>query len=446
MKKRMISLLVAMLAALSLVAPVYVLRNQYAEQAYQEHRTQGREHLTFIRNSMQSKLDSSLFYTDFFEMVIRENPDISDIELREYVRLIVRRNPIIDNVSIAKDGIITFVYPTFGNENILGLNIIDETESSFSEVNMLTSEQTIFTIGPADSAQGGLKLFHRKPVYVRNTNSERFWGFASVTVDFEELVQSTLSANQNKDYSYGIQINSEFESERIWGDKTVFAGEGVTQIITLPNSSWVIGLMPKEGWYVNNSFFQSELIVFYVLISIIFLMVFFFSLQYMTKRELARQDPMTGVFNKYTFETIASRLIRYSSLRNAIFLIDFDNFKQINDEHGHLAGDYVLKTCSIRMREIVKKSDYVGRIGGDEFMIISKDIANEDDLEKIASRITDHIEQPVIFNNYAINPSISVGYTLTSNTDTFEKLYASADKNMYENKENYKRFSHNHYN
>lgn len=441
----MISLLVAMLAALSLVAPVYVLRNQYAEQAYQEHRTQGREHLTFVRNSMQSKLDSSLFYTDFFEMVIRQNPDISDIELREYVRLIVRRNPFIDNVTIAKDGIVTFVYPAFENEDILGLNIIEDTEHSFSNFNLLTSEETIFTLGPADSVQGGLKLFHRKPVYVRNTNSERFWGFASVTVDFEELVHSTLAVNQNKDYSYGIQINSEFESDTIWGNETVFAGEGVTQTITLPQSDWVIGLMPKDGWQVNNGFLQSELLVFYILISIIFIMVFFFSLQYMTKRELARKDPMTGVFNKYTFETIASRLIRYSSQSHAIFLIDFDNFKQINDEYGHLVGDYVLRTSSRRMREIVKKSDYVGRIGGDEFMIISKNIANKDDLEKIASRITGHIEQPVRFNHYVINPSISVGYTLTSNTDTFEKLYDSVDKNMYENKESYKQFSHGHH-
>lgn len=440
MKKRMISFIVAFLASLSLVAPVHMLRNQYAEQAYQEHQTQAREHLTFIRNTMQSKLDSSLFYADFFEMVIRQNPDISDTELREYARLIVSRNPIVDHVSIAKDGIVTFVYPYSENESVLGLSIMDEEEFFSDHFHTLNNQQQTFAEQPADSSQDGLKILHRKPVYSRAIGSETLWGFASVTVDFDELVQSTLSVNQHYDYQYGIQMVSEAGEEIIWGNRDVFTGEGVTQPVALPQSIWVIGLMPQAGWHTTNGFFQRELVMLYVLISIIFFLVYFFSLQYVTKRDLSRKDPLTGVYNKHTFESMASRLIRYSSQKNAIFLIDFNDFKQINDKYGHLAGDCVLKTCSQRMRDSVKKSDRVGRIGGDEFMIVTKDIGNEDNLEKIAKRITTHIQRPVRYQDNIIRPSISVGYTITSNVDSFEKLYDFADKNMYENKETYKQF------
>lgn len=212
------------------------------------------------------------------------------------------------------------------------------------------------------------------------------------------------------------------------------------QSVTLPQSSWVIGLLPAEGWHTNDGLFQRELVVFYILISIIFFLVFFFSLQYVTKRELSRKDPLTGVFNKHTFENIASRLIRYSTQKNGIFLIDFNDFKQINDEYGHLAGDRVLKICSQRMRDIVKKSDRVGRIGGDEFMIVTKDVESEENLEKIAGRITAHIQKPVRYNGEVIRPTVSVGYTLTNNVDVFEKFYDSADKKMYENKEQSKQY------
>lgn len=439
MKKWVISLLVASMAALSLLAPVHMLRNQYAEQAYQEHRNQAREHLTFIRNSMQSKLDSSLFYADFFEMVIRQNPDISDYELREYARLIVSRNTIIDNVTIAKDGIITFVHPYFGNEAIMGMPVMNEDTLAEYDYSSMNNHLTV-TEGPVESAQGGLKILNHKPVFSRAISSESFWGFATVTVDFEELVKSTLAVHQHQDYRYGIRTTADSDSQLVWGDNTVFEGESVMQTVSMPQSNWTIGLLPAKGWHTNDGLFQRDLVVLYILISIIFFLVFFFSLQYASKRELSRKDPLTGVFNKHTFENIASRLIRYSSQKNGIFLIDFDDFKQINDQHGHLAGDRVLKICSQRMREIVKKSDRVGRIGGDEFMIVTKNVENEENLEKIAGRIRAHIQKPVRYDGKIIHPTVSVGYTLTSNVDVFEKLYDSADKKMYENKEQSKQY------
>ncbi|MCC5890221.1 MAG: sensor domain-containing diguanylate cyclase [Alkalibacterium sp.] len=441
MKKWVISSFVAFLAALALIVPVHMLRNQYAEQAYQEHRNQAREHLSFIRNNMQSNLDNSLFYADFFEMVIRQNPDISDYELREYARLIVGRNPVVDNVTIAQDGIITFVYPSLGNEKVMGLSILDDEEKETTYIYSSRDSHLTFAEGPVDAVQGELKIFNRKPVFSRSVSTESFWGFATVTLDFEELLQSTFSVHQHQDYRYGINVTSESGDRLTWGDNSVFDEEAVMQSITLPESSWVIGLMPTEGWRTRDGLFQRELIVFYTLISIIFCLVFFFSLQYVIKRELSRKDPLTGVFNKHTFENIASRLIRYSSQKNGIFLIDFNDFKQINDEYGHLAGDRVLKICSQRMREVVKKSDRVGRIGGDEFMIVTMDVENEENLEKIAERITTYIQRPVRYNDQIIRPTVSVGYILTSNLDVFDHLYDSVDKKMYENKGELKRFS-----
>lgn len=440
MKKWIISFLVALMAALSLLAPVHMLRHQYAEQAQQEHRNQANQHLMFIRNSIQSKLDSSLFYADFFEMVIRQNPDISDYELREYARLIVGRNAVVDHITITREGVISFVYPTLGNEHLIGQMVSDEEGQSKGALSTLENH-LILTEGPLEWGEGGLKIFNQKPIFSRSVSSNNLWGFASVTIDFEELVDTTLLAHHNNDYRYGIRVLSESAGPFLWGDREVFAEEAVLQYVHLPQSDWVIGIQPIEGWQTTTGLFQRELVIFYILISIIFLLVFSFSLKYVSKRELSRKDVLTGVFNKHTFENIAKRMIRYSSQKHGVFLIDFNEFKQINDQYGHLAGDTVLKVCSQRISDIVKKTDCVGRIGGDEFMIITMDVETEDNLEDIAKRIIAHVQKPVRFNDIIIRPSVSVGFSLTSNVDAFEQLYDSADKKMYENKEQTKLFT-----
>ncbi len=90
-------------------------------------------------------------------------------------------------------------------------------------------------------------------------------------------------------------------------------------------------------------------------------------------RRRAERDALTGLYNRAeTQKQIKNYLEQKPDEYSALFMIDTDNFKLVNDKGGHLFGDAVLSEIAAGMKKIVRKSDVVGRIGGDEFTILSR--------------------------------------------------------------------------
>jgi len=260
------------------------------------------------------------------------------------------------------------------------------------------------------------------------------WGFANVTIDFDRLVENSLMGNQPSTYRYAIKVDSGGTSPGIWGVEDVFESEAVTASISLPKNDWTIALVPRGGWERDQRYHRMETLIFYVFILIIFKLVIFFVYQYFTKRELSRTDALTHLLNKKTFEQSVKKILKFSLKKNGLLLLDFNDFKLINDTYGHLAGDNVLSITAERLSKCMKKGDLIGRIGGDEIMILVRDIESEEKLESIKNRIIQHIEQPIHLNDHMISPSISVGHTLISQWLPFDFLYESVDRKMYRHK------------
>lgn len=431
-KKWLSACIIALLAALLLYIPVNDLHIEYNDQLYLEQRADASEHLNLVRDDIQARLDSSLFYADFFEMIVSQNPGISDSELREYGAFIVERNPLVDSVSLAKDGIIHFVYPLEGNEEALGFNLLKDPDRKLFLEEAIAKREAVAQ-GPIEAVQGGRKIFNRKPVYIESISTEEVWGFANVTIDFDTLVETSLFPNQSHDFRYAIKVESEWGEPTVWGEEDVFDEDAVTASIALPENDWTIALIPSNGWNRNHSMHSMETIIFYIFILIIFILVKFFVHQYFTKRELSRMDALTRLLNKKTFETSVKKVLKRSSKKNGLLLIDFNDFKYINDTYGHLAGDQVLAITGERLIRCLKKEDLIGRIGGDEMMILVKDI-DAKTLETIKRRVVLHIERPVRIQDTLIYPSISVGQTLISEWLPFDHLYDIVDKKMYRHK------------
>ncbi|OJF94179.1 diguanylate cyclase domain-containing protein [Alkalibacterium sp. 20] len=433
MKKWTISVIVATLAALLLYIPVNNLHIQYNEQLYEDARMQAIYHLDFIRDGIQSQLDSSLYYADFFEMIVSQNPDVTEKELRTYSEFIIERNSMVDSISLAKDGIIHFIYPLEGNEEALGYNLLEQPDRKPYLEEAIIKRNSVAQ-GPVEAVQGGNKIFNRKPVFIESDNTEEVWGFASVTIDLDHLVKNSALSNDLPEYDYAIKVESAWSQSVFWGEEEVFESEAITASILLPENNWTIALIPVDGWNRNIYYHSLETLIFYVLILIIFIFVMFFVHQYITKRELSRTDELTHLLNKKTFEQSVTSVLRYSTKKNGLVLIDFNDFKLINDTHGHLVGDKVLAITAERILHTLKKSDLIGRIGGDEIMILVKDMESEKELEKIKDRVIEQIEKPILFNNIIIHPSISVGHTLISHLLPFNHLYEIVDKKMYRDK------------
>jgi diguanylate cyclase (GGDEF)-like protein len=150
--------------------------------------------------------------------------------------------------------------------------------------------------------------------------------------------------------------------------------------------------------------------------------------------KLAYTDSLTGVTNRRAFlnasneELSRSRRLSYDV---GVMMLDLDHFKAINDTYGHDAGDEVLKQVSKAMSNCLRKEDTLGRIGGEEFAIITPG-ANKGVMHKLASRL----QQSISLLNFSFLPedkniTVSIGYTKVSNDEDFKAALKRADEHLY---------------
>lgn len=147
--------------------------------------------------------------------------------------------------------------------------------------------------------------------------------------------------------------------------------------------------------------------------------------------ELANKDALTGVYNRSCFETLLEEYFKEMG-NGALFMLDINNFKTVNDRFGHQTGDEVLRKLGqvlLEMEEDVIPS----RIGGDEFCLFCKEIVDARELERLADKIKDTFATKISGEKYADVTTLSIGISRTLDTvgRDFEKLYSSADKALY---------------
>jgi diguanylate cyclase (GGDEF)-like protein/PAS domain S-box-containing protein len=151
-------------------------------------------------------------------------------------------------------------------------------------------------------------------------------------------------------------------------------------------------------------------------------------------QEKAVMDFSSGVLNKQTTEQmIRSFLSGEGKLgRHALFIVDIDDFKGINDDYGHRLGDAVISALGCELNQIFRNSDIKGRIGGDEFMILMKDIEDTESIAQKASAICSTFHRREVEPGRQIPLSTSIGIALyDGDGSSFEELYEAADQALY---------------
>jgi len=154
----------------------------------------------------------------------------------------------------------------------------------------------------------------------------------------------------------------------------------------------------------------------------------------------AHHDTLTGLVNKNIFEDRLEQAIltaKRNKTKVALFFIDLDKFKQINDTFGHKAGDHVLQSVSNRMKQEIREKDSLARIGGDEFTLVIENINELQDVEKSAKKLLKVIEEPILYENQTLNISASIGISIyPDDTKDIKALLKYADLSMYKAKKN----------
>jgi diguanylate cyclase (GGDEF)-like protein/PAS domain S-box-containing protein len=156
-----------------------------------------------------------------------------------------------------------------------------------------------------------------------------------------------------------------------------------------------------------------------------------------TERQIehrAFHDPLTDLPNRVLLDDRIQGALARAQRRDAliaILFLDLDDFKRINDSHGHTTGDRVLKMLGPRLQAVIRPDDTLARFGGDEFVIVCTDIYSRDKAEIIADRINDALAAPFDVGGTEISVSASIGITLGAADDNPDELLGKADAAMY---------------
>jgi len=153
----------------------------------------------------------------------------------------------------------------------------------------------------------------------------------------------------------------------------------------------------------------------------------------------ASYDSLTGLPNRNLIQDrIDQQLVRSrrSGTFFAVMFLDLDDFKSINDSLGHSAGDQLIVEVGKRLNALLREEDTVGRLGGDEFIILVNNFNNTDDIIGVANKILTEIRHPINVSGHTIHTAVSIGITVyPTDGDTTHSLMKNADTAMYESKQ-----------
>lgn len=151
---------------------------------------------------------------------------------------------------------------------------------------------------------------------------------------------------------------------------------------------------------------------------------------------LMQKDPLTGLSNKKAVCDRAELMVSDASKENvvALCLVDLDDFKRINDTYGHPCGDYVLEQVARKMEEVFTSADCIGRIGGDEFLIVMTGAVDAGRLQEYGERLI-HAVSGIVWKKEKVGACCSMGILLASRSDLqYSQMYEMVDNLLYEAK------------
>lgn len=264
--------------------------------------------------------------------------------------------------------------------------------------------------------------------------------------------QNRLVIADSDDAMIGTTLSPEYESllyrnvnqlldEGKTGQHNVFGTESIyfVDINPIPNTDWYFitcmsrNEVLKDLWRIEFPMLLIAIIASVVL----FVLTSLFSKEMSSIRTKARMDPLTKLLNRASFEELVRVSLTDRPGQGLLIIMDMDNFKLINDQLGHPVGDQVLREFSTVLENYFNRNrDIVGRLGGDEFAVFVGRAITAAETEGMLRKFLSIVHQTFDEQYPDQKLSASIGVGLAINADTYEFLYQSADKALYEAKRN----------
>ncbi|WP_394249939.1 diguanylate cyclase [Vibrio profundi] len=435
-----ILLLVFILFAIGAIEVLH--RNQ---QAFLENNSvaEAKKHLSVIRSRLEAAIVADIYVINSLSTLVTVNPNSTFAQWEKVASSVIREGTHVKVIGLAKNDKINFIYPLRGNERAVGLDYRTVPEQ-WATVKLAKKIEQIFIAGPVNLIQGGRGLIARLPIFMDPPFNRNYWGVCSAVIDLDSLFNDVGIENFEHKYQLAIRgLDSSGESGPIfYGSKKIFDEAFATENVNFPYGGWTLAAALEEelladiAWYRINIVY---LIGYPVLLLLVAAFVMVFRL-YTIANSRSLHDELTKLPNRryfmYSLNQLFDHAKRYGTERFAVLNIDLDKFKAINDTYGHAAGDKVLIACAERIKNVLRSSDIVARIGGDEFLILLPRIIDDNNVSVINLELQKAIcSTPVIYEQHLIYLEVSVGWaTYDASLKDVDSLLKLADEKMYAEK------------
>jgi len=391
-----------------------------------------------IRMAIESGLNERISLERGIVAFVAADPTLDAEEYAAFAKALLMNDPAIKNLALIEGTTIKYVYPYEQNKAAIGMDLGQIPEQAEAVYRAMRSKDPIVS-GPHELVQGGVGIVSRMGIFPAGPDGSRYWGQASVVVDSDEILRRAGAfEHPGLLFLLGSKPGSMAGSSILYGDAEILDKDPVMLEIMLPGgSSWSLAALPRGGW---KTFRWLSAVVTALGVTIGALAGFAIYSLMTTRaalRELAYHDQLTELPNRSLFwdrlRVEANRAER-DGASVCVCMIDLDDFKSVNDDHGHEAGDKLLAEAAARMSAAIRKSDTVARLGGDEFAVIAP-IDGPGGVEEVRSRLGACFVEPFNLGVVVRTSGASIGCAVYPDDGTdVEAVLATADHRMYQQK------------
>ncbi len=430
--------------ALSLFTVVVTeyLQDNLIDRQHERIKDKVQSELAIIRSNLEAQIYSDIYYASSLAVLASVNPDSTDQQWEQIAKRLFSKSINLRNIGIAPNDVVEFVYPLEGNEEALGFDYRTVSEQ-WQAVQKARKLKSVFISSPIELVQGGLGVIALSPIFTDPPDNREYWGTSGVILDINSLFLNAGVEQLQQKYHFAIRgfDGGERNGEIFYGDSSVFDDVIASEFVNLPSGSWYMAVSSKgiestTHWY---RLYSARLIGYPMLFIVISLFGVIYML-YRAARANSLQDELTNLPNRRYFMYSLEQAIRDSAKKESKFTLlnlDLNYFKSINDTYGHAVGDMVLVAVAERIRKVIRASDLVARVGGDEFLVLLPRVADEANIQKVIENLHKEISgKPVKMGHKEIYPKTSIGYVIYSDPNVdIDTVLHLADINMYKEKQ-----------
>lgn len=380
--------------------------------------------LSFIDSFAQNSVLSRIYIIDSMGQAYLNNGEMYDVSQRDY-----------------------FIQAMQGNKTI-AKPINSAIEDEYRIVFTIPIQRDGVVIG---AVGGSFNMSDTKKIVFYASEYEKV-GYSLIMSDEGDLI--TAEDNKMEDGSYNFfeyykdatfsdvtvkEISSYFKSEQSHCFKINLEGEDFyVALAPIETNNWLIGnVIPVKELKKQFTFVSENEIILFIEIGSGFVIYLLYVLSATRKQQRdlmkkATMDQLTGFYNKISMQRITQRIIDQKEVF-AMLLLDLDDFKKVNDTYGHFVGDQVLIAISNCIKDTLRKNDMIGRVGGDEIMIVLRGMKDREIICEKCDALIAAITSCEFKQDFRVSCSIGIVY-YPSDAATFNELYKKADDALYKAK------------